>query len=457
MVAPTVAGKRIAPPVTARAQEEPLERWLLHCDRAVLPPVLPPRAPLLAAIAHLRAIACLGGTLAVWGAIALGWRSRWPLRLALRLLLRSLQGPAALWRDLRALQPPLAQLPWERLRARRESLAELLRLQHWAGRYWLLQRCIAIASEGVPDRTWQIAAALEALEQRQTYLLWYLEPLQQRFQPRLVLLQRLWGWLSGAAAAREARCLEQILTDAIDNFAACTAAPSPLEVQYLLADLRDRWQRNPDRLQPARLRCLYKTWYLLDWLARRDGLSELSPRQLPAARSPAPTVADWQRLLETRLAAFRTRPSLEGYQQIQALASPQQWAALRSELLAALPPGAVAVRLAILLHEGWWDEAIALVDSLDPSASDLRQQVTQAVLPERPGWVLAIAQQQAEAIVARGKVKAYPEAVVWLDYVRQAYQRLDRPGAWQHYRAQFLAAHARKSKLQPLLAQLPEE
>ncbi|NJO20983.1 MAG: hypothetical protein HC838_14395 [Spirulinaceae cyanobacterium RM2_2_10] len=240
--------------------------------------------------------------------------------------------------------------------------------------------------------------------------------------------------------SRDARCLEQILTDAIDNFATSAAAPSALEIQYLLLDLRDRWQRNPDRLQPARLRCLYKTWYLLDWLARREGLGTTSPPQLPAARSPAPTIADWQRLLETRLAAFRARPSLVAYQQIQELASPQRWGELRPELLAALPPGTEAVKLDILIHEGWLDEAIAVADSLEASQSDLRQRVMDAALTARPSWVLASAQQQAEAMIAQGKAKAYPEAIAWLDRVRRAYQQLGRPADWTHYRRQLLTA-----------------
>ena len=442
-------------PSRTLAAEPGLEQWLLYCDRATLPLTLPPRGPLRELVVRVRLVGWLLVRLSAWGAIALGWRSRRPLGLAGRLLVRTLQGPAALWQELRALQPALARLAWEELRARRESGGELLRLQALAGRYGLVQQGIAIASEGVPDRAWRIAAVLEALEQRQTYLLWYLEPLQQRYQPRLALLHRVWLWLSGGTAAREHRCLEQILTDAIDNFAASPTAPSPLTVQYLLADLRDRWQRNPERLQPARLRCLYKTWYLLDWLARREGLGAAGPRQLPAS-SQGPTVADWQRLLETRLAAFRTQPSLADYQQIQALASPQAWASLRADLLATLPPGTEAVKLDILLQEGWFDEAIALTDSL-AAATDLQRRVMTAVLAARPGWVLARAQQQAEVIMARGQAKAYGEAIAWLEYVHAAYQQLERSADWTRYRAQLLVTHARKRKLQALLVSLPAE
>ncbi|NJO20982.1 MAG: hypothetical protein HC838_14390, partial [Spirulinaceae cyanobacterium RM2_2_10] len=87
------------------------------------------------------------------------------------------------------------------MQARRDSQGELLRLQNLAGRYFLVRQSLAIASEGTPDRHWRIAAAIEALEQRQTYLLWYLEPLQQRYQPRLATLQKVWAWLIGATAA----------------------------------------------------------------------------------------------------------------------------------------------------------------------------------------------------------------------------------------------------------------
>ncbi|AFY95253.1 SWIM zinc finger family protein [Chamaesiphon minutus] len=157
--------------------------------------------------------------------------------------------------------------------------------------------------------------------------------------------------------------------------------------------------------------------------------------------------------LSARITAFKLRPSMRGYQQIQTLAG-EAWQTLQADLLQHLRTidswRHAEAKVQIFLHEGSIDDAIATVtDSY--ARGHLIQLVMDAAMSHRPEWVIAKAIPPAEDIINRGKAEAYQEAVNWLTRARAAYLQSGRQDEWQQYRAQLIATHGRKRKLMGLI------
>jgi uncharacterized Zn finger protein len=157
--------------------------------------------------------------------------------------------------------------------------------------------------------------------------------------------------------------------------------------------------------------------------------------------------------LTARINAFKLRPSLRGYQQIQTLAN-DTWQSLQPDLLQHLRTmdnwSHAEAKVQIFLSEGLVDDAIMTVtDSY--TRANLVQVVMDAAIAYKPEWVIATAIRPAEDIINRGKAESYQEAVNWLAKVRAAYNQSGRQNEWQEYRAQLVATHGRKRKLMGLI------
>ncbi len=153
--------------------------------------------------------------------------------------------------------------------------------------------------------------------------------------------------------------------------------------------------------------------------------------------------------LTARINAFKLRPSLRGYQQIQTLAG-DTWKSLQPDLLQHLRTmdnwSHAEAKVQIFLNEGLVDDAIATVtDSY--ARANLIQVVMDAAMTHQPEWVIGKAIPPAEDIMNRGKAESYQDAVNWLAKARSAYLHLGRQNEWQAYRAQLVAKHGRKHKL----------
>jgi uncharacterized Zn finger protein len=157
--------------------------------------------------------------------------------------------------------------------------------------------------------------------------------------------------------------------------------------------------------------------------------------------------------LTTRIIAFKLRPSMRGYQQVQTLAE-GTWQTLQTDLLLHLRTmdswSHAEAKVQIFLHEGSIDDAIATVtDSY--ARGNLIQLVMDAAMSHRPEWVIAKAIAPAEDIMNRGKAESYQEAVNWLTRARTAYLQSGRQDEWHQYRAQLVTTHGRKRKLMGLI------
>jgi uncharacterized Zn finger protein len=157
--------------------------------------------------------------------------------------------------------------------------------------------------------------------------------------------------------------------------------------------------------------------------------------------------------LTARINAFKLRPSLLGYQQIQTLAD-DTWQRLQPDLLQHLRTmdnwSHAEAKVQIFLSESFVDDAIATVtDSY--ARANLIQVVMDAAMTYQPEWVIATAIRPAEDIMNRGKAESYQEAVNWLAKAQSAYLQSGRQAEWQEYRAQLVATHGRKRKLMGLI------
>ncbi len=165
-------------------------------------------------------------------------------------------------------------------------------------------------------------------------------------------------------------------------------------------------------------------------------------------------LGDISTALTARITAFKLRPSMRGYQQVQALAG-ETWQTVQPDLLQHLRTmmddwSYAEAKVQIFLHEGAINDAIATVNNRY-TRGHLIQVVMDAAMSHRPEWVIAKAIPPAEDIMNRGKAEAYQEAVNWLTRARAAYFQSGRQAEWQQYRAQLISTHGRKRKLMGLI------
>lgn len=160
--------------------------------------------------------------------------------------------------------------------------------------------------------------------------------------------------------------------------------------------------------------------------------------------------------LQARVTAFKTAPSLSDYLKARELAG-DQWQSLRQALLTNLRDASdtlhVEATIAILLHEGLIDAAIAIADQLSSYQSAIIHPVMDAAVAHRLEWVIENARRRAESIMNEGKAQYYYYAVNWLRKVRAAYLQLGQQQEWQRYRTELIRTHTRKRKLVSMLQQ----
>jgi uncharacterized Zn finger protein len=161
--------------------------------------------------------------------------------------------------------------------------------------------------------------------------------------------------------------------------------------------------------------------------------------------------------LTAGLAAFHETPDLAAYLRVQELAG-DQWPRQREDILERLrrrhsyvPTGEVA----IFLHEGLIDDAIAAVDN--GATHTVVEQVVDAALRSRPDWAIKACRSQAEGIMDGGKAEYYSAAAQWLARARDAFRASGRQGEWRTYLEEQIARHQRKYKLRPMLEALRDD
>ena len=158
-------------------------------------------------------------------------------------------------------------------------------------------------------------------------------------------------------------------------------------------------------------------------------------------------------LLNTKIIAFKLRPSLADYHQIRDLTK-DKWHSTKDILLtylAKLDSFAVSeAKVDIFLEEGLLEEAIAIANT-SYCQIHVRLRVMQTVIKNNPQWVITKAKALAEEIITIGKSDSYDNAISWLEQVRSGYQILKKEKEWLSYRNQLVEVNARKRKLMELV------
>jgi len=176
----------------------------------------------------------------------------------------------------------------------------------------------------------------------------------------------------------------------------------------------------------------------------------------PWLRDLAEGVGNHQLALQAAIVAVQAEPSLDAYLKVQELAG-ERWAKLQSEILTQLRQASYPFTsgpVDIFLHENLADDAIAAVKQ--GSSYDLLGRVMDAVVEQRPDWVIQAARQEAERIINPGKAKHYHHAVSWLAKVRAGYQAAGREADWEVYLGDIRAQHGRKYKLMGMIEEFSE-
>ncbi|MGK7905684.1 MAG: SWIM zinc finger domain-containing protein [Synechococcus sp.] len=158
--------------------------------------------------------------------------------------------------------------------------------------------------------------------------------------------------------------------------------------------------------------------------------------------------------LEARIIAFKSKPSYQDYQRIEALAA-ENWPEVRETLLQYLHTaqtwGLEQAQIDVFLHEGLLKDAISVASGLRSYHSQLVQRVMDAVIATHSQWVIDNARPRAESIMDEGKSKDYQSAVEWLKRIKAAYQALGKEADWSVYYQTLLNQHSRKRKLMGLM------
>lgn len=182
------------------------------------------------------------------------------------------------------------------------------------------------------------------------------------------------------------------------------------------------------------------------------------------------TLAEWLRdraasagkdglALEAAITAFETSPSVSAFEAVEELAA-DDWETIKTDLLEYLrterPGGRTAARAAeVFIHEGEYDDAITLAKR--SGRTSVIEPVVEAVIEERPDWVISTCKAQAEPIVEQGKHDSYETAVRWLRRAGEAAQAADQLAEWREYVETMRDEHYQKYKLRPMLDDLLEE
>jgi len=171
-------------------------------------------------------------------------------------------------------------------------------------------------------------------------------------------------------------------------------------------------------------------------------------------------MGDTSAALESRIIAFKARPSFQDYQRIEGLAA-DSWPDVKETLLQYLRAsqswGMEQAQIDIFLDEGFLEDAIAIASKLSSYYSSLIFRVMDRVVASEQlvhnQWVIDNARPRAESIMDEGKAKYYADAVEWLKRVKAAYRVLGKAADWSHYYQTLLSQHGRKRKLMGLMQQ----
>lgn len=184
----------------------------------------------------------------------------------------------------------------------------------------------------------------------------------------------------------------------------------------------------------------YRTRELAEWL--RDRAAGAGKEELA---------------LDAAITAFEERPSLSAYQAAKELAG-DDWMQVRDNLLAFVRQNDdrhVSGSVDVLLYEELYDEAIDLAE--ESGGSEVIKSVVEAVIEQRPEWVIEACKAQAAPIIEHGQHDRYRTAVRWLERAGQAAREADMLDEWREYVETTREEHYQKYKLRPMLDDLLEE
>ncbi|MFC4986875.1 SWIM zinc finger family protein [Saliphagus infecundisoli] len=175
-------------------------------------------------------------------------------------------------------------------------------------------------------------------------------------------------------------------------------------------------------------------------------------------RDQAAGAGDHELALEAAITAFEASPSVSAFEAVEELAK-EDWNAIKADLLELLRTeqlgGTAAQVVEIFLREGEYDDAIELVDRTERTS--VIEPTVEALIEERPQWVIRTCKSQAEPIVEQGQHDSYRTAVRWLRRAGKAAQAADELDEWREYVETMRDEHYQKYKLRPMLDDLLEE
>lgn len=159
---------------------------------------------------------------------------------------------------------------------------------------------------------------------------------------------------------------------------------------------------------------------------------------------PALALKAWQR-------AYEVAPTGKSFEQIRLLTSLEQWPEVRRALLERASNRASFDDAPIIyLAAGELDRALAHADAY-PLFYDMVARVADAVLAERPEWVIHASKIQIQRLLERNKSKYYPHMVPWLKRMKASHTLQGTSDAWVGWLRSFRAEHSRKYALTAVL------
>lgn len=162
---------------------------------------------------------------------------------------------------------------------------------------------------------------------------------------------------------------------------------------------------------------------------------------------------DHARAFEAWFAAFAEQPSLDIYQTLKRLAE-NKWDKMQPQVIGVLKKsGSDQVRAEVHLLEEEWDEAIKIANKRG-AWYDVKAIVADAVIEQRPEWVIEVSLKEAEELIGHTQSKYYVHAAEWLTRAKKAYKHLEREHEWRIFLDQLKEKYKRRPALQGYLKRL---
>ncbi len=224
----------------------------------------------------IKAFLCIFVVMIAWFIMGFFANFAFPTGYAFSLLMCSLRGDNALWEKVSESQEEIAEIPDECFKLHSDDRQEVIKLNKYESRIWLITDLIETLTAKCDDPDWNIAIVLDELERKREILLSELESRKHEEFPLLVGIQNIYKYIFVRSNLRDYKYVERILDEIIGEFVSVCNTPSPEDIEAVLSKLENILLAKPSPISKNKLKLLDKVFRISNWIKHQEfsGLSD---------------------------------------------------------------------------------------------------------------------------------------------------------------------------------------